>query len=126
MLPRDYDLNVIQAILQVRGPLVNGAFSQSNLSGQIIPRGIGEPSPSLLTVLRPTPGGGQVAIRVNLNRALRDPHENILIQPGDVLVLQEAPSEALVRYFTQVFDFTFIWQAIRTDRTHGAVNVVVP
>jgi len=126
VLPRDYDFNVIQAILQVRGPLVNGAFSQSNLSGQIIPRGIGEPSPSLLTVLRPTPGGGQVAIRVNLNRALRDPHENILIQSGDVLVLQEAPSEALVRYFTQVFDFTFIWQAIRTDRTHGTVNVAVP
>ncbi len=126
VLPRDYDLNVVQAILQVRGPLVNGAFSQSNLSGQIIPRGIGEPSPSLLTVLRPTHGGGQVAIRVNLNRALRDPHENILVQPGDVLVLQETPSEALVRYFTQEFDFTFIWQAIRTDRTHGTVNVVVP
>ncbi len=40
VLPRDYDLNVVQAILQVRGPLVNGAFSQSNLSGQIIPRGL--------------------------------------------------------------------------------------
>lgn len=126
ILPRDYDLNVVQAILQVRGPLVNGAFSQSNLSGQIIPRGIGEPSPSLLTVLRRTPSGGQVSIRVNLNRALQDPRENILVQPDDVLVLQETPSEAFVRYFTQTFDFTFLWQAIRTDRTHGTINFAVP
>jgi Polysaccharide biosynthesis/export protein len=126
LLPRDYDLNVIQAVLQVRGPLVNGAFSQSNLSGQIIPRGIGEPSPSLLTVLRRTPGGGQVSIRVNLNRALQDPHQNILVQPDDVLVLQETPTEALVRYFTQTFDFTFIWQAIRTDRTHGTTTFAIP
>jgi protein involved in polysaccharide export with SLBB domain len=126
LLPRDYDLRVVQAILQARGPLVNGAFSQSNLSGQIIPRGIGDPSPSLLSVLRPTPGGGQMIIRVNLNRALRDPRENLLVQPGDVLVLQETPTEAFARYFTQVFDFTLIWQAIQTNRTHGTVNVMVP
>src|SRR5216684_247130 len=71
---------------------IYNSFTQSNLSGQIIPRGIGEPSPSLLTVLRRTPSGGQVSIRVNLNRALQDPHENIMVQPDDVLILQETPS----------------------------------
>ena len=28
-LPRDYDLRVIEAIAQVRGPLINGSFSQN-------------------------------------------------------------------------------------------------
>ena len=28
-LPRDYDLDVLQAIALVRGPLVNGGFSQN-------------------------------------------------------------------------------------------------
>ena len=33
--------------------------------------GIGFPNPSLVSILRRTPGGGQVVIRVDLNRALR-------------------------------------------------------
>jgi hypothetical protein len=125
-LPRDYDLDVVKAIARVRGPLVNGAFAQSNLSGTIIQRGIGNPSPSLLVVLRETPGGGQIPIRVDLNRALRDPRERILVQPGDVLVLQETPGQALVRYFTQNFNFNLISRVIQTDRTTGTINLSVP
>jgi protein involved in polysaccharide export with SLBB domain len=126
VMPRDFDLNIIQAVTRVRGPLVNGAFSQSNLSGFIIPRGIGNPSPSLLTVLRPMPGGGQVAIRVDLNRALRDPRENILVQNRDVLVLQETPGEALTRYFTQQFQFNFVSRIIQGNKTNGTIDVLVP
>ncbi|TMQ34202.1 MAG: hypothetical protein E6K70_08895 [Planctomycetota bacterium] len=125
-MPRDFDLNIIQAVTRVRGPLINGAFSQSNLSGFIIPRGIGNPSPSLLTVLRPMPGGGQVAIRVDLNRALRDPRENILVQNRDVLVLQETPGEALTRYFTQQFQFSFVSRIIQGNKTNGTIDVLVP
>jgi len=126
VMPRDFDLNIIQAVTRVRGPLINGAFSQSNLSGFIIPRGIGNPSPSLLTVLRPMPGGGQVAIRVDLNRALRDPRENILVQNRDVLVLQETPGEALTRYFTQQFQFSFVSRIIQGNKTNGTIDVLVP
>jgi protein involved in polysaccharide export with SLBB domain len=124
ILPRDVDLDVVGAIVRVKGPLVNGAFGTNTLAGNLINPGIGNPSPSLLTVLRRTPGGGQVAIRVNLNRALRDPHENILVQPGDVLILQEQPSEALARYFTQVlFNFTATWQAIQSRFFTGVTDV---
>jgi hypothetical protein len=126
VLPRDYDLDVVKAVARVRGPLVNGAFAQSNLNGNIIPRGIGSPSPSLLSVLRQTPDGGQVTIRVNLNRALRDPRESLLVRPGDVLVLQETPGQALVRYFTQTFNFTLISRIIQTDRTTGTTTLSVP
>jgi protein involved in polysaccharide export with SLBB domain len=126
-LPRDYDLDVIKAITRVQGPLVNGAFSTNSLAGNLIQPGLGGPSPSLLTVLRKTPDGGQVPISVDLDRALRDPRERILVRPGDVLVLQEKPSEALSRYFTQTFfNFNLAWKVIRSSTASGYIDVAAP
>ncbi len=105
-LPRDYDLDVIQAIAQVRGPLVNGGFTQNQFTSNSVNNGIGAPSPSLCTVLRQVGQQKQVPISVDLNRAFRDPRERILIQPGDIIVLQERTSEAIPRWFTQTFRFS--------------------
>lgn len=127
ILPRDHDLDVVQAVAQVRGPLVNGAFAVNNLAGNLIASGLGAPSPSLLVVLRRTPQGGHVPIRVDLERALRDPRERLLVQAGDVLILQEKPGEAMARYFTQaLFNFNFLWQPIHGDFANGFVNVATP
>ena len=104
-LPRDYDLDVIQAIAQVRGPLINGGFSQNAFIASATGSGVGNPSPSLVTVLRQLPDNRQVPIRVDLNKAFRDPRERITIQPGDVIVMQERPGEAVTRYLTQTFRF---------------------
>ncbi len=87
VLPRDYDLDVVEAVAQVSGTLVNGAFGGNNFNGLLIQKGIGNPNPSSLTVIRQTPNGGQIPISVDLNRALVDPRERILVQPGDVLIL---------------------------------------
>ena len=122
-IPRDYDLDVVEAVAQVRGTLLNGAFGGNNLNGLLIQPGIGNPNPSALTVVRRTPNGGQIPISVDLNRALRDPRERILVQPGDVLILQETTGEALARYFTNVFNFTAASSRFVTD---GIANVSVP
>jgi protein involved in polysaccharide export with SLBB domain len=103
ILPRDYDLDVVEAIAFARGPLINGAVNQNNFTGTTINSGIGTASPSQVSIVRRVPEsvrGQQVVIRVDLNRALRDPRERILIQPGDIIVLQETVGEAIVRYFT--------------------------
>ncbi|MBV9122325.1 MAG: polysaccharide biosynthesis/export family protein, partial [Planctomycetes bacterium] len=127
VLPRDYSLDVVTAIAFVKGSLLNGAFGGSNLSGTLVAPGIGNPSPTQLTVLRRLPGGRQVPILVDLNRAMQDPRERILVQPGDVLILQESPGEALARYFYQTFfNFTFSWNAIHSRFTTGVVNVAAP
>jgi len=125
-IPRDYDLGVLEAIARVGGPIFNGAVNSNNLSGSIVAPGIGNPSPSLLTVLRRTPGGGQVTIRVDLNRAAQDPRENILVQAGDVLVLQETPGQAFARYVTQVFQFNLLSHVISRTDTTGVTEVTVP
>jgi protein involved in polysaccharide export with SLBB domain len=127
ILPRDVDLDVVEAICRVRGSLVNGAFAVSNLSGQLIQPGIGFDNPSLLSVLRKTPGGGQVNIRVDLNRALCDPKERILVQPGDVLVQQEKPSDAVARWFSQTFlNFNLVWEAFHSKYLQGVFDISAP
>jgi hypothetical protein len=120
-IPRDYDLDVLEAVAQVRGTLLNGAFGGNNLNGLLIQPGIGNPNPSAMTVVRRTPNGGQIPISVDLNLALRDPRERILIQPGDVLILQETAGEAIARYFTNVFNFT-----ASSSRGNTTTSVSVP
>jgi len=126
VLPRDHDLNVVQALAQVHGPLVNGGLNVNNLTGSLITPGVGSPSPTLLIVLRQTPGGGQVPIKVDLSRALRDPRERILVQPRDVLILQETPGEAFARYVSEVLKFNFFGTLIRQRDLTGTGSLSVP
>jgi protein involved in polysaccharide export with SLBB domain len=125
-LPNDYDLTVVEAVLKVRGPLLNGGLNASNLNGAVIQAGMGNPSPSLLSVLRETPGGGQVTIRVDLNEAVRDPRENLLVQAGDVLIMQETPDEAIARYFSQVFQIDLFTRFLNRNDAQGSASIVVP
>jgi hypothetical protein len=113
ILPRDYDLDVLQAVTEARGPLYNGAVNFNNQQGNILTGGIGNPSPSQLTVIRRTPKGGQITIRVDLNRAAQDPRERVLVQPGDFLILQESLGESFTRYITQNLRFTFASTLLR-------------
>jgi protein involved in polysaccharide export with SLBB domain len=126
LLPRDYDLDVMEAVTQARGPLFNGGVNFNNLAGNITTNGIGTPSPSLLTVIRKTPHCGQIVIRVDLNRAAQDPRERILVQPGDFLVLQETMGESFARYLTQKFAFNFLATIIRQRDLTATVNTILP
>lgn len=125
-LPRNYDIDAIEAVSLVGGPLLNGGISSNNLSGGIIAGGIGGPSPSHLAVVRTTPSGARIPILVDINRAINDPRENLLIQKGDFLVLQESPGEAIGRYSSQVFGLDIIWEAFRTNRSIGTATATLP
>jgi protein involved in polysaccharide export with SLBB domain len=125
-LPRDYDLNVLQAIATVRGPMINGGFSQGAFGGTTTTSGVGNPSPSLVTVLRQTSKGTQLPIRVDLNLAFKDPRERIRIQPGDIIVLQETSEEAVTRYFTNFLRFNVFANLIHGENVGGGVTATGP
>ncbi len=126
-IPRDRDLDVVEAVVSVGGPLLTGTAGSNGLSGRGDQPGIGGPSPSLLVLLRWTPGGGQVPIRVDVNRALSDPRERILVKAGDLLVLQDEPGEALVRYFAQTFfQFTLNFTFLRPSHATGTITLSGP
>jgi len=126
VLPRDYDLDVVQLVAFVSGPMVNGDFNSDNLGGNVIQSGLGFPSSSLITILRKTPGGGQIPIRVTLDRALRDPRERVLVQAGDIIILQETVAEALTRYVSEMWKFSFLGTIIRQNDLIGTSTLNVP
>lgn len=113
-LPRDYDLGVVEAIAVTRGTLVNGGVSSlNNFTGGTGLPGIGTPNPSSVSIVRHLPRGQQLVINVDLNRAMRDPRENVIIQPKDVVILQFTPGEAIAKYFTSVFSYNFFGTIIK-------------
>jgi protein involved in polysaccharide export with SLBB domain len=126
VLPRDHDLDVVQAVTVAGFPLVSGGLSNNNLTGAISSPGFGFPSPSRLTVVRRTAGGGQIPIQVDLNLALRDPRERLVLQPGDVLILQESPAEAFARYLSQKINITIVWQFIHGPHESGTATGMTP
>jgi hypothetical protein len=80
-----------------------------------------------LTVLRRLPNGGELPILVDLDLAIHDPRERIPVRPGDVLILQEKPDQALTRYVTQTFfNFDIFWQVFHSKFATGVIDVAAP
>jgi protein involved in polysaccharide export with SLBB domain len=125
-LPRDYDLDVIQALVTAGAPLANGGFTQNAFVAQAVNTGLGQPSPSLLTVLRQAGPGRQIPIRVDLNLALQDPRERIRVLPGDILVMQERPGEAVARYVTQTVRLNTAAQLVRAPDFNQNITGINP
>jgi hypothetical protein len=107
-LPPDRDLDVLEAVAIVGGPILNGSLNANNLSGQLVQSGLGFPSPSQVTILRRLKSGAQVPIVVSLNRAVKDPRERIAIRPGDFIILQSTAGEAFGQYVTSNFRLNFL------------------
>jgi protein involved in polysaccharide export with SLBB domain len=125
-IPRDYDLTILQALAIAGAPIVNGGFTQNAFIAQAFQSGLGTPSPSLCTVLRKLPNGQQLTIRVDLDRALREPRENINVLAGDFLILQERPGDAVVRYMTQTFRLNTTAQTINERSLQQSLFGTVP
>lgn len=119
VLPRDYDLDVVEAVAQVHGPLFNGGQSSQNFGGQFVSSGLGSPNPTCLTIVRRWPEGKSIIIRVNLAKAVVDPRERILVKPGDFLILQESFGESFARYVTQTFSLAYFSQIL----ANGSSNI---
>jgi len=93
-LPRDYDLDVLGAIAIAQGRAV-GQMSDTSVFGASALNQDVSVSASKLIVLRRMPNGSQVSIKVDLYKALRNPAERLTVRPGDYLVLQYTPLEAI-------------------------------
>lgn len=106
LLPRDKDTDVLNAVA-LAGTSV-GAISNRSGGGFAagLGGGIGSVPPTQLIVLRPLPGNRQIAIEVDLTRAVNDPRERLLVKAGDTLILRHKPREELLNFSLGTF-FTF-------------------
>lgn len=106
-IPRDYDLDVLGAMaIAGRGIASTGQGGGGGGMGGNLAVGIGGVPPGNLYILRKTPCDGQVTIQVDLTRAINNPRERPLIQPGDILILQYKCEEELLNFGLGTF-FTF-------------------
>lgn len=114
MLPRDFDLDILEAVAISGGRVGTGgtglgsAGGGGGLGGGSNMGGFGFP-PSRAIVLRRLPGKRQIAIRVDLCRALSEPRERILILPGDTIILQYTIWEDLGNMVLNMVQFNFLF-----------------
>ncbi|APZ91177.1 polysaccharide biosynthesis/export family protein [Fuerstiella marisgermanici] len=119
LLPRDKDLDVLGAIAMAGGPLGNGGTGISAIgAGARGGFGGGTASgsncqPSQVIVIRELPCGNQISIKIDLNRALQNPSERILIQPNDVVMLRYKLSEEVANVFLQLLPSYLIGNGLR-------------
>jgi hypothetical protein len=101
-LPRDYDLNILSAISLARVGV--GAAQQSTLGG--LGGSVQQAQPTEVILLRAIPGDRQLAIRIDLNDAINDPRERMLVKAGDTIILRFKPQEEILNFASATF-FTF-------------------
>jgi len=95
-IPRDRGIDVLEAIAS-SGQSV-GVAGQNGLA--LIP----QRQPTEVLILRPRPGQGQLAIRIDVNRALVDPSHRVQVQPGDLLILRHSRREQIQNAGIGVFN----------------------
>jgi hypothetical protein len=107
-LPRDYDLDALGAMgvsgFGAGGSGRGGSGGQGGMMGGA--GGLGGAMPSNLFIVRKTPCNQQITIKVDTLRAIEDPRENILIAPGDTLILRYKPREEALNFAIAAF-FTY-------------------
>lgn len=124
-LPRDQDLDIMGAIAQAGGQIAatgsgiqalggnrnggggyggggGGGNRGGGYGGGIVPA-------TKVIVLRKVDGGGQIPIRIDLNRALVDPGQRILIQPDDVVILRYTWDEELLNAIFSLAQVNFLF-----------------
>lgn len=104
-MPRDEDLDVLEAVSLANGS-IGGLGATSSVAvlragagvGNIIP-------PTRVLILRKSPNGEQLPIRVDLAKAMVDPTERVRIHAGDFLMLYYKPSEITGNAVLNFFNF---------------------
>ncbi len=108
MLPRDYDIDVVNAIALAGAaphgpagfPLIAQVRSGSG-PGNIV-------SPTRVIIMRKGPTGGEVKIHVDLRKAMNEPREKVIIQPGDTILVFWKPWEVAANIALNLIEFSYI------------------
>jgi Polysaccharide biosynthesis/export protein len=120
-LPRDYDLDILGAVAVAQGPLGSAGTGIGQFGGGGGGGGLGQGGggsgygipPSRALILRKLPGKRQITIKVDLCRALSEPRERILIQPGDTIIVQYTIFEELGNAALSLIRFNFLFNGFQ-------------
>ncbi len=100
-IPRDYDIDVLQAMALAGGNVGPSAGSSEQfLRGQ---NGLAGIFPATRVIVLRELCGEQVPIEISLKRAMLDPSERVRVQPGDFIVLEYTPMELIGNIAVSMF-----------------------
>lgn len=113
LIPRDYDLDILGAIAMSGGPVGSSGNTFSSSQSRNMMSGGGQTRtgpvpPSRAIVVRKLADGSQIPIRVDLNRALTDSSERVLIQPEDIVIVRYTVAEEIVNTALSLMQFNFL------------------
>jgi protein involved in polysaccharide export with SLBB domain len=110
LIPRDYDIDILQAIAVSGGSFGSGGTGLGRAGNQN--SGGGNSSspipPSRAIVIRKTCNGQTVAIRVDLRRAITDSNQRLLIQPEDMILVQYTLAEEIANFALRAFQINYL------------------
>lgn len=104
-LPRDYDIDVLEAMAMAGGKITSGTGGSDDTFGR--GNGIGALFPATRVIVLREVGGEQIPIEVNLKRAMVDPQERITVLPGDFIVLEYKPIELIGNVLINTFRLNY-------------------
>lgn len=106
-IPRDYEIDVLEAIALAGGSdaATAGGGSSGGRIGNIVPA-------SKITVIRRS-DCRTCAISVDGKCALGDPSQRVIIQPGDLILLEYTERELLLNSLTSFLTFSGIFRLFR-------------
>ncbi len=110
LIPRDYDIDILQAVAIAGGSFGSGGsgLARAGISGN----GGGNQSlpipPSRAIVIRKTCNGQTVAIRVDLRAAISDSTQRILIQPDDMILVQYTCPEQIANFALRALQINYL------------------
>ena len=98
ILPRDYDIDVVDAIMLVESRRNQNLPTRSVGGVSVLNQDV-TVGASKAVVQRALPDGRYLPIEIDLYHAMKNPQERILIRPGDYVYLRYTPIEALFAFF---------------------------
>ncbi len=108
-LPRDYNIDVLEAISMAGGSVASSAGSSGGQGGGI--RSSSVAPATKVTIIR-TVDCQQQAIEVDLRCAISDPKQRVVIQRGDLILLEYRPREVMINAAATMLQFGGIFRLI--------------
>ncbi len=101
-LPRDSDLDILQALAVVQGQRQSVGTTRALTGNSVLSRDVTAGASSLI-ILRERPDGTRLRIEVDLRDAVVDPRQRVFVRPQDYLILQYRSGEAVLAGFERFF-----------------------
>lgn len=102
-LPRDHDVDVLEAIAIANGHIDGPVAITSNFvngPGNIFP-------PSRVLLVRRWGRDQQIKIEIDIKEAINNPRERLIIQPGDLVILKYTPGEIAMNTIFNIVNFNY-------------------